>query len=44
MKLLSIEPTPSPNSMKLNVDEKLPQGQRLSYKKENAGDAQEQLR
>lgn len=44
MKLLSIEPTPSPNSMKLNVDEKLPQGQRLSYKKENAGGAPEQLR
>ena len=24
MKLISIEPTPSPNTMKLNVDEQLP--------------------
>lgn len=31
MKLLSIEPTPSPNSMKLNVDEKLPLGERHTY-------------
>lgn len=31
MKLLSIEPTPSPNSMKLNLDESLPRGRRLTY-------------
>ncbi|MBB6731994.1 virulence factor [Cohnella zeiphila] len=31
MKLLSIEPTPSPNSMKLNLDEKLPLGERHTY-------------
>lgn len=31
MKLLSIEPTPSPNSMKLNLDEALPRGRRLTY-------------
>lgn len=31
MKLLSIEPTPSPNSMKLNLDETLPRGRRLTY-------------
>ncbi|CAI6035794.1 conserved virulence factor C family protein [Cohnella sp. JJ-181] len=31
MKLLSIEPTPSPNSMKLNVDESLPAGERHTY-------------
>ncbi|OUS78811.1 virulence factor [Paenibacillus sp. MY03] len=31
MKLLSIEPTPSPNSMKLNVDESLARGRRLTY-------------
>ncbi|WP_217597365.1 conserved virulence factor C family protein [Cohnella sp. GbtcB17] len=31
MKLLSIEPTPSPNSMKLNVDEALPAGERHTY-------------
>jgi hypothetical protein len=31
MKLLSIEPTPSPNTMKLNVDEKLKPGERYTY-------------
>jgi hypothetical protein len=31
MKLLSIEPTPSPNTMKLNVDESLPPGVRETY-------------
>ncbi|MBB6671750.1 conserved virulence factor C family protein [Cohnella nanjingensis] len=31
MKLLSIEPTPSPNSMKLNVDEKLASHERYTY-------------
>lgn len=31
MKLLSIEPTPSPNSMKLNLDESLPRGRRFTY-------------
>ncbi|MDQ0060574.1 conserved virulence factor C family protein [Paenibacillus harenae] len=44
MKLISIEPTPSPNSMKLNVDESLPRGQRLTYKAKEAADAPEQLR
>ncbi|MFC5701731.1 conserved virulence factor C family protein [Cohnella faecalis] len=39
MKLISIEPTPSPNTMKLNVDEKLPSGARLTYTDENAGNA-----
>ncbi|WP_123041950.1 conserved virulence factor C family protein [Cohnella candidum] len=39
MKLLSIEPTPSPNSMKLNVDEKLAAGIRLDYKPEQAEQA-----
>ncbi|OYD08068.1 conserved virulence factor C family protein [Paludifilum halophilum] len=37
MKLLSIEPTPSPNSMKLNVDEKVSKGE--TYTPENSGDA-----
>lgn len=32
MRLLSIEPTPSPNSMKLNLDESLPRGRRFTYK------------
>ncbi|WP_337098244.1 conserved virulence factor C family protein [Paenibacillus sp. YIM B09110] len=44
MKLISIEPTPSPNSMKLNVDESLPRGQRLTYKSKEAEEAPEQLR
>src|SRR4051794_18632961 len=44
MKLIGIEPTPSPNSMKLNVDEKLPAGQRFSYSLEDAGKAPEPLR
>lgn len=43
MKLISIEPTPSPNSMKLNVDEMLPRGRRLTYKANEASDAPELL-
>ncbi|MFF2885384.1 virulence factor [Paenibacillus sp. NPDC057967] len=44
MKLLSIEPTPSPNSMKLNVDEMLPRGRRLTYKVSEQGTAPEPLK
>ncbi|WP_020618694.1 conserved virulence factor C family protein [Paenibacillus daejeonensis] len=43
MKLISIEPTPSPNSMKLNVDEKLPSQQRYTYTKAQASEAPEPL-
>jgi hypothetical protein len=32
MKIVSMEPTPSPYSMKINVDEKLPDGQTENYK------------
>ncbi|MFZ3578385.1 conserved virulence factor C family protein [Virgibacillus sp. DJP39] len=32
MKIVSIEPTPSPHSMKINVDEHLPDGQTHNYK------------
>ncbi|MHA6483002.1 conserved virulence factor C family protein [Paenibacillus sp. strain BS8-2] len=39
MKLLSIEPTPSPNSMKLNVDETLAHGHRATYKSSEAAEA-----
>ncbi|MBW5448410.1 virulence factor [Cohnella sp. CFH 77786] len=39
MILLSIEPTPSPNSMKLNVDEKLAPGIRHDYKEDQADQA-----
>lgn len=31
MNILSIEPTPSPNTMKLNMDERLPEGERKTY-------------
>ena len=34
MKLLSIEPTPNPNSMKLNLDESLPKGVAFTYRPE----------
>lgn len=39
MKLLSIEPTPSPNTMKLNVDVKLAPGIRHNYGKDQAASA-----
>lgn len=35
MKIVSIEPTPSPNSMKLNMDEHLPAGKSLNLNQEN---------
>ncbi|SFE87402.1 PBS lyase HEAT-like repeat-containing protein [Paenibacillus algorifonticola] len=44
MKLLSIEPTPSPNSMKLNMDESLPRGVRQTFSKKEAGNAPEPLK
>ncbi len=34
MKLVSIEPTPNPNSMKLNLDESLPKGVTVTYRPE----------
>ncbi|MDN4607655.1 conserved virulence factor C family protein [Sporosarcina highlanderae] len=36
MKIVTIEPTPSPNSMKIIVDEELPMGTSHNYKKEDA--------
>ncbi|WP_210365042.1 conserved virulence factor C family protein [Bacillus sp. REN3] len=36
MKILSIEPTPSPNTMKINLDEELPMGKSHNYKKDAA--------
>ncbi|MUT67758.1 virulence factor [Paenibacillus sp. NEAU-GSW1] len=44
MKLISIEPTPSPNSMKLNVDEPLAKGLQQSYTTKEAESAPEPLR
>ncbi|SEO13716.1 conserved virulence factor C family protein [Paenibacillus sp. OV219] len=44
MKLTGIEPTPSPNTMKLNVDTKLPAGQRFSLVAKDAESVAEPLR
>ncbi|MDN4526788.1 conserved virulence factor C family protein [Fictibacillus fluitans] len=35
MKIKGIEPTPSPNSMKINMDESLPGNERYNYTKDN---------
>ncbi|MCL6571968.1 MAG: conserved virulence factor C family protein [Bacillus sp. (in: Bacteria)] len=39
MKIKAIEPTPSPNTMKINLDQELPMGNSHNYKKEMAADA-----
>ncbi|MFS0863285.1 conserved virulence factor C family protein [Fredinandcohnia sp. 179-A 10B2 NHS] len=39
MKIVSIEPTPSPNTMKITLDEELPKGKSNNYKKENIDEA-----
>ncbi|GIN85746.1 hypothetical protein J6TS2_21320 [Heyndrickxia sporothermodurans] len=39
MKILAIEPTPSPNTMKVILDKELPSGKSNNYKKEEAGGA-----
>ena len=39
MKILTIEPTPSPNSMKIVIDQDLPFGKSYNYTKENMTDA-----
>src|SRR5690606_24239118 len=39
MKIKSIEPTPSPNTMKINLDEELPKGKSNNYKKDNMDQA-----
>ncbi|WP_058304041.1 conserved virulence factor C family protein [Gorillibacterium timonense] len=44
MKLISIEPTPSPNSMKLNLDETLPAGDRRTYTPDTLEQAPEEVR
>lgn len=35
MKIISIEPTPSPHSMKVNIDETLPDGENKNYQSKN---------
>lgn len=44
MKIRSIEPTPSPNAMKLNVDESLPEGKNYRFAKKEKDQAPEYLR
>ncbi|MBB6449086.1 hypothetical protein HNR44_001035 [Geomicrobium halophilum] len=43
MRITGIEPTPSPNTMKLTLNEKLPGGQSGNYTKENKEEAPEQI-
>lgn len=43
MKIVTIEPTPSPNSMKVVVDEELPFGKSFNFTKENANTAPEEI-
>jgi len=44
MKIKSIEPTPSPNTMKIILDEELPGGKRNNYKKEMANIAPPEIK
>lgn len=45
MKIVSIEPTPSPHSMKINLDEELPDGKNLNYKQsDNLQEAPDYIR
>ena len=41
MKIISIEPTPSPNTMKINLNEELPMGKSHNYKKDSQDGAPE---
>ena len=43
MKLISIEPTPNPNSMKLNLDESLPKGASRTYTTADVADCPEHI-
>lgn len=44
MKIVSIEPTPSPYSMKINVDEVLPDGQTENYKQDDLENAPDYIK
>jgi hypothetical protein len=39
VRIVSIEPTPSPNTMKINLDEELPMGRSNNYKKDSTAGA-----
>lgn len=41
MRIISIEPTPSPNTMKINLDQELPMGKSNNYKVDNSAEAPE---
>lgn len=43
LKIVTIEPTPSPNSMKVVVDEELPFGKSFNYTKENIEEAPSEI-
>lgn len=43
MKIKTIEPTPSPNSMKVVIDEELPFGKSFNYTKDNCQDAPSEI-
>ncbi|MEO4052834.1 virulence factor [Solibacillus sp. CAU 1738] len=43
MKIITIEPTPSPNSMKIVIDQELPFGKSYNYTKDNIGEASEAI-
>jgi hypothetical protein len=44
MNIKSIEPTPSPNSMKIILDHTLPEGKRFNFTKENIDQAPDQIK
>lgn len=44
MKIVSIEPTPSPNTMKVNLDQALPGGESNNYTEKNEASAPDQIR
>jgi hypothetical protein len=44
MKIVSIEPTPSPNSMKLNMDESLPSGKTYNINRQNKENAPDYIK
>ena len=43
MKIVTIEPTPSPNTMKVVIDQELPFGKSYNYKKDNIADAPKEI-
>lgn len=43
MKIITIEPTPSPNSMKIVIDQELPFGKSYNYNKDNIAEAPNEI-